>query len=93
MCFLYKYGYLFHIGNQIFVWNIIVSLNDTYYTMLHNIYILKGGLRAVLWTDTFQTFIVVGGLIGIISIGSSKLGGLEEVWRIASEGNRIEFFK
>ncbi|XP_052093056.1 sodium-coupled monocarboxylate transporter 1-like [Mytilus californianus] len=69
------------------LWGSILSVGIvvTFYTSM-------GGLRAVLWTDTFQTFIVVGGLIGIISIGSSKLGGLAEVWRIASEGNRIEFF-
>jgi Na+/proline symporter len=36
---------------------------------------VMGGLRAVLWTDTFQTFVVIGGLIGIITIGSSHLGG------------------
>jgi Na+/proline symporter len=46
-----------------------------------------------LWTDTFQTFVVIGGLIGIITIGSSQLGGFEKVWDIAEKGGRIDFFK
>lgn len=54
---------------------------------------LQGGLRAVLWTDTFQTFVVVGGLIGIIVMGCGRLGGMSEVWRISQEGQRIQFFE
>lgn len=54
---------------------------------------LKGGLRAVVWTDTFQTFIVVGGLIGIIIMGCNKVGGMAEIWRISQEGQRIQFFE
>ncbi|XP_061189213.1 uncharacterized protein LOC133197269 [Saccostrea echinata] len=69
------------------LWGSIVSVGVvvTFYTSL-------GGLRAVVWTDTFQTFVVVGGLIGIIIMGSNKLGGIGEVWRISQEGERIEFF-
>ncbi|XP_069122617.1 sodium-coupled monocarboxylate transporter 1-like [Argopecten irradians] len=55
-------------------------------------YTSMGGLRAVLWTDTFQTFVVVGGLIGIIAMGCAKFGGIAEVWSIAQQGGRIEFF-
>lgn len=54
---------------------------------------LQGGLRAVLWTDTFQTLVVIAGLIGIISIGASHLGGIGKVWEIASAGGRINFWK
>ena len=46
-----------------------------------------------MWTDTFQTFVVIGGLIGIITIGSSHLGGFGKVWDIAEKGGRIDFFK
>lgn len=60
--------------------------------MKHTVY-LQGGLRAVLWTDTFQTFVVVGGLIGIIVMGCNRLGGMGEVWRISQEGQRIQFFE
>lgn len=69
------------------LWGSIVSVGVvvTFYTSL-------GGLRAVLWTDTFQTFVVVGGLIGIIVMGCNRLGGMGEVWRISQEGQRIRFF-
>ncbi|XP_060064284.1 sodium-coupled monocarboxylate transporter 1-like [Ylistrum balloti] len=55
-------------------------------------YTSMGGLRAVLWTDTFQTFVVVGGLVGIIAMGCMKFGGISEVWNLAQQGGRIEFF-
>ncbi|KAL3871317.1 hypothetical protein ACJMK2_039324 [Sinanodonta woodiana] len=69
------------------LWGSILSVGVvvTFYTSM-------GGLRAVLWTDTFQTFVVVGGLIGIITIGSNRLGGVGEVWRISNQGGRILFF-
>ena len=35
-------------------------------------YTSMGGLRAVLWTDTFQTFVVVGGLLGVVIIGTGR---------------------
>ncbi|XP_052222776.1 sodium-dependent multivitamin transporter-like isoform X2 [Dreissena polymorpha] len=69
------------------LWGSILAVGVvvTFYTSM-------GGLRAVLWTDTFQTLVVIFGLIGIIGIGSSQLGGLGRVWNIASEGGRINFW-
>ena len=55
--------------------------------------ILQGGLRAVVWTDTFQTFIVIAGLIAITVRGSLDLGGLDKVWQIADQGGRIFFIE
>ncbi|KAJ8300303.1 hypothetical protein KUTeg_021822 [Tegillarca granosa] len=68
------------------LWGSILSVGAvvTFYTSM-------GGLKAVLWTDTFQTLVVIGSLIGVIAIGSAHLGGLGEVWRIADLGGRIEF--
>ncbi|KAK3088350.1 hypothetical protein FSP39_017961 [Pinctada imbricata] len=69
------------------LWGSILSVGVvvTFYTSM-------GGLRAVLWTDTFQTFVLVGGLVGIIVLGCNKFGGFAEIWRIADEGGRINFF-
>ncbi|XP_045209408.2 sodium-coupled monocarboxylate transporter 1-like [Mercenaria mercenaria] len=69
------------------LWGSILSVGAvvTFYTSM-------GGLRAVLWTDTFQTLVVIAGLIGIISIGSSQLGGITKVWEIADAGGRINFW-
>ncbi|XP_048776215.2 sodium-coupled monocarboxylate transporter 1-like [Ostrea edulis] len=62
----------------------IIGLVCTFYTAL-------GGLRAVVWTDTFQTFVVIAGLIAIIAQGSIDLGGFGNIWKIANNGNRIFF--
>lgn len=53
----------------------------------------QGGLRAVVWTDTFQTFVVIAGLIAIIAQGSVDLGGFGNIWDIANKGGRIFFLE
>ncbi|XP_060064282.1 sodium-coupled monocarboxylate transporter 1-like [Ylistrum balloti] len=63
---------------------VCIGLVCTFYTAL-------GGLRAVVWTDTFQTFVVMAGLIAIIVVGSREVGGLDRVWQIAEHGGRIHF--
>lgn len=63
---------------------VCIGLVCTFYTAL-------GGLRAVVWTDTFQTFVVMAGLIAIIVVGSREVGGLDKVWKIADHGGRIHF--
>lgn len=62
----------------------LIGLVCTFYTAL-------GGLRAVVWTDTFQTFVVIAGLIAIIAQGSVDLGGFGNIWDIANKGGRIFF--
>ena len=59
----------------------------------HILTFLQGGLRAVVWTDTFQTFIVIAGLIAITVLGAKDLGGIEKVWKIADKGGRIYFIE
>ncbi|XP_033752712.1 sodium-coupled monocarboxylate transporter 1-like [Pecten maximus] len=69
------------------VWAIIVMVGGicTFYTTL-------GGMRAVIWTDVFQTIVMVAGMIAVLIQGSIQIGGLSEVWKIAYENDRIEFF-
>lgn len=62
----------------------LIGLVCTFYTAL-------GGLRAVVWTDTFQTFVVIAGLIAIIAQGSVDLGGFSNIWNVANKGGRIFF--
>lgn len=62
-----------------------VALIVTLYTAL-------GGLRAVVWTDAFQAFIMLAGLIIILIKGVLLVGSFEEIWRINSEGHRLIFF-
>ncbi|KAK7094758.1 hypothetical protein V1264_006264 [Littorina saxatilis] len=69
------------------VWGSILSVGAvvTFYTAF-------GGLRAVVWTDTFQTCVVILGLVAIIVVGSDRLGGMAAVWDVAQRGQRINFF-
>ncbi|XP_031566421.1 sodium-dependent multivitamin transporter-like [Actinia tenebrosa] len=57
----------------------------TFYTSL-------GGLKAVIWTDVFQSVVMVAGLIAVVIVGSNEVGGMSEVWRINKEFGRMKFF-
>ena len=56
-------------------------------------FIMQGGLKAVVWTDVFQSLIMVAGLITVVVIGSIEVGGLNNVWKINEEFGRMHFFK
>ncbi|MDA8017860.1 MAG: sodium:solute symporter [Thermoanaerobaculia bacterium] len=43
------------------------------------LYTVFGGLRAVLYTDLLQTFVLVGGAVTVTLIGLGQLGGLSEL--------------
>ena len=50
-------------------------------------------MKAVMWTDVFQICMMIGGLLFILIKGSLAMGGMANVWEIAQDGGRIEFFK
>jgi solute:Na+ symporter, SSS family len=47
------------------------------------IYTIYGGLRAVLYTDMLQMFVLIGGAVAVTLLGLSALGGWEELTRAA----------
>ncbi|XP_014222934.1 sodium-coupled monocarboxylate transporter 2-like [Trichogramma pretiosum] len=55
-------------------------------------YTSMGGVKAVIWTDTFQFFFTVIGVVSVFGIGLNEEGGFSRVWSIASEGNRTRVF-
>ncbi|XP_065070850.1 sodium-coupled monocarboxylate transporter 1-like [Rhopilema esculentum] len=57
----------------------------TFYTTL-------GGMRGVVWTDVFQTFVMLLGVIVIIAIGTNEVGGIKNVIDIARDGERLKLF-
>ena len=69
-------------------WLSIVSIG-----LICTVYCAIGGIKAVLWTDVFQSFLMFLTMIIIIVKGSYDVGGLNVVWKRAQLGNRIEFFK
>ncbi|XP_026195204.1 solute carrier family 5 member 6 [Anabas testudineus] len=53
------------------------------------VYTTMGGLKAVIWTDVFQTIVMFAGQLAVIVVGVHQTGGVSEVWRKVWEGNRI----
>ncbi|PEN12971.1 sodium transporter [Longibacter salinarum] len=49
-------------------------------------YTILGGLRAVLYTDLVQVFVLIGGAIAVTVIGISQLGGWGELQAAAGQG-------
>ncbi|KAK7096188.1 sodium-coupled monocarboxylate transporter 1-like isoform X1 [Littorina saxatilis] len=64
---------------------IIVGLVSTFYTTL-------GGMKAVVWTDVFQSVVMLAGLLAIVIEGVSRVGGMATVWQINYDWERINFF-
>ncbi|RNA40535.1 sodium-coupled monocarboxylate transporter 1-like [Brachionus plicatilis] len=56
------------------------------------VYTSVGGIKAVIWTDTFQVLIMFSGLFAIIIKGTASAGGVSQVWNRLYESDRIEFF-
>ncbi|XP_005600187.1 sodium-dependent multivitamin transporter [Equus przewalskii] len=54
-----------------------------------SVYTALGGLKAVIWTDVFQTLVMFLGQLSVIIVGSAKVGGLGHVWDVASQHGRI----
>lgn len=56
------------------------------------IYSSWGGVRAVVYTDILQTFVMFVGVIVIIISATVEAGGLESVWSVADEHGRVEWW-
>ena len=54
--------------------------------VITGIYTIFGGLRAVLYTDLMQMFVLVGGAVAVTLIGLNELGGWSEMTRTAGPG-------
>uniref|UniRef100_A0A2C9K661 Sodium-dependent multivitamin transporter n=1 Tax=Biomphalaria glabrata TaxID=6526 RepID=A0A2C9K661_BIOGL len=63
---------------------VVIGLIGTFYTTI-------GGLKSVIWTDVFQTFIIFGGIIVILVKGSYDSGGIENVMKVAADNGRMIF--
>ncbi|WAQ97427.1 SC5A6-like protein [Mya arenaria] len=68
------------------LWYAIISVGIvcTFYTAL-------GGLKAVLWTDTFQVMVMFAGLFAIAIKGMADVGGLKEAWGHFSDSGRVDW--
>nr|KAG5697885.1 hypothetical protein BaRGS_017142 [Batillaria attramentaria] len=50
---------------------------------------LMGGMKAVLWTDTFQAGVIFAGLLAVVIKGSLIQGGFVNAWEIANNRSRV----
>lgn len=50
-------------------------------------------MKAVVWTDTLQTILMMFALIIVLVVGLSKVGGFSIVYERAAASNRLEFLK
>lgn len=56
-------------------------------------HLFSGGMKAVLWTDVFQSVLMFGSMIAIQIAGTIRVGGFGNVLRIAKEGGRLNLLK
>lgn len=56
-------------------------------------YTTVGGLKAVVWTDTLQFLLMVGGVFAVTVLGLMATGGFINVWETADAGGRLIFFE
>ncbi|XP_077990326.1 sodium-coupled monocarboxylate transporter 1-like [Glandiceps talaboti] len=63
---------------------LVCGLVCTFYTTI-------GGMKAVLWADTFQLLVMISGFLAVIIQASIEVGGWGKVMEICKEGGRIEF--
>ncbi|ROT80073.1 sodium-dependent multivitamin transporter [Penaeus vannamei] len=65
------------------LWASVISVG-----LIASVYTAIGGLKAVVWTDVLQLFILIAGLFAIIIKGLFDLGGIGPVWDIAVKHDR-----
>ena len=50
-------------------------------------------MKAVVWSDTIQVFLMYGATICVLVKGISDVGGWNVTWQRNTESGRNEFFK
>ncbi|XP_069959862.1 sodium-coupled monocarboxylate transporter 1-like isoform X2 [Cherax quadricarinatus] len=59
---------------------------------LQLISMFEGGVKAVVYADVVQTLLMFAGVLVVSVICCQQLGGFANVWTIADQGGRLEFF-
>ncbi|CAG4915433.1 unnamed protein product [Colias eurytheme] len=63
---------------------LVIGLACTFYSTL-------GGMKAVLFTDLLQSFLMFAAVFSIVIFAMIKVGGLGNIFLIAKEGGRLDF--
>ncbi|XP_068027043.1 sodium/iodide cotransporter-like [Melanerpes formicivorus] len=75
--------------NQVTGLDIWASLLST--GVICTFYTTIGGMKAVIWTDVFQVFVMLAGFLAVIIRGALLVGGPSAVLTIAANGSRLNF--
>ncbi|KAG5276524.1 hypothetical protein AALO_G00106640 [Alosa alosa] len=81
---LYAPALALNAGENVDLWGAVLAMG-----LVCTLYTTLGGLKAVIWTDVFQTIVMFAGQLAVIIVGTHQAGGITEVWRKAQNGNRI----
>ncbi|GAB0092038.1 hypothetical protein DMENIID0001_069820 [Sergentomyia squamirostris] len=73
-------------GINFYVVAIVAGLLCTWYTAI-------GGIRAVMWTDVFQSVLIFVSTIIILTVGIIAVSGVYNVWEALKRGQRLSIFK
>ncbi|XP_071598475.1 sodium-dependent multivitamin transporter isoform X1 [Heliangelus exortis] len=66
------------------LWSAVLTMG-----LVCTLYTTLGGLKAVIWTDVFQTLVMLAGQLAVIVVGAQRVGGMAHVWRLAQQEGRI----
>ncbi|XP_052069320.1 sodium-coupled monocarboxylate transporter 1-like [Mytilus californianus] len=83
---LYAPALAFNAVTGLSLWGTILSAG-----IVCILYTSIGGMKAVLWTDSFQAVLMLTGILVTLILGTVKVGGIAAVWKIADENGRINF--
>ncbi|XP_065488485.1 sodium-dependent multivitamin transporter [Caloenas nicobarica] len=66
------------------LWSAVLTMG-----LVCTLYTTLGGLKAVIWTDVFQTLVMFAGQLAVIVVGAQRVGGMARVWRLAEQAGKI----
>ncbi|KAJ1528624.1 hypothetical protein ONE63_007020 [Megalurothrips usitatus] len=71
--------------------NTMVVVTAMYFVVIF--YTTIGGMKAVVWTDTFQVVVLYVAMFAILIKGTIQVGGIDVVWQRNAAHGRGDFFK
>ncbi|XP_062478629.1 sodium-dependent multivitamin transporter [Pezoporus occidentalis] len=66
------------------LWSAVLTMG-----LVCTLYTTLGGLKAVIWTDVFQTLVMFAGQLAVIVVGAQRVGGMARVWHLAEQEGKI----
>ncbi|GFT15374.1 putative sodium-dependent multivitamin transporter [Nephila pilipes] len=75
------------------VTNLSIELSIIVFGTICTFYCAMGGLKAVLWSDVFQSILMFIAILALYAVGIREAGGLMHVYDRASRGSRLNLFE